>query len=161
MMKEDPGASRKCVVSRVKARIQAEDTAARLAHTTRLPVQGLTVREFEGCAAQIWSTAISTLPEWYFKFTLNGVTDTLPHNANLYKWKKLSSPWCQLCGEHQFLAHVLNSCQKALDLRRYNIRHVNVLAVIFNFCKRHLPQWPPHVQMKYVYNNMLIVHVPY
>ena len=42
-MKEDPGASRKRVVSRVKARIQAEDTAARLAHTTSLPVQGLTV----------------------------------------------------------------------------------------------------------------------
>ena len=129
MMKEDPGASRKHVVSRVKARIQAEDTAARLAHTTRLPVQGLTVREFEGRAAQIWATAISTLPEWCFKFALNAVTDTLPHNANLYKWKKLSSPRCQLCGEHQFLAHVLNSCQKALDLRRYTIRYDDVLAV--------------------------------
>ena len=67
------------------------------------------------------------------------MTDTLPHNANLYKWKKLSSPWCQLCGEHQFLAHVLNSCQKALDLRRYTARHDDVLAVIFDFCKRHLP----------------------
>ena len=40
VMKEDPGASRKHVVSRVKARIQDEDTAARLAYTTRLPVQG-------------------------------------------------------------------------------------------------------------------------
>ena len=89
-MKEDPGASRKHVVSRVKARIQAEDTAARLAHTTRLPVQRLTVREFEGHAAQIWATAISTLPEWCFKFALNAVTDTLLHNANLYNWKKLS-----------------------------------------------------------------------
>ena len=122
VMKEDPVASRKHVVSRVKARIQAEDTAARLAHTTRLPVQGLTVREFEGCAAQIWSAAISSLPEWCFKFALNAVMDTLPHNANLYKWKKLSSPRCQLCGEHQFLAHVLNSCQKALDLRRYTTK---------------------------------------
>ena len=139
VMKEDPGASRKHVVSRVKARIQAEDTAARLAHTTRLPVQGLTVREFEGRAAQIWATAISTLPEWCFKFALNAVKDTLPHHANLYKWKKLSSPRCQLCGEHQFLAHVLNSCQKALDLRRYTIRHDDVLAVIFDFCKHHLP----------------------
>ena len=63
-MKEDPGASRKRVVSRVKARIQAEDTAARLAHTTSLPVQGLTVQEFEGRAAHIWSTAILTLPEF-------------------------------------------------------------------------------------------------
>ena len=86
----------------------------------------------EGRAAQI-------CPEWCFKFALNAVTDTLPHNAKLYKWKKLSSPRCQLCGEHQFLAHVLNSCQKALDLRRYTIRHDDVLAVIFDFCKCHLP----------------------
>ena len=139
VMKEDPGASRKHVVSRVKARIQAEDTAAQLAHTTSLPVQGLTVREFEGHAAQTWSTAISTLPEWCFKFALNAVTDTLPHNANLYKWKKLSSPSCQLCGQHQYLPHVLNSCQKALGLGRYSARHDAVLAVIFDFCKSHLP----------------------
>ena len=70
---------------------------------------------------------------------LNAVTDTLPHNANLCKWKKLSSPLCQLCGEYQSLAHVLNSCQKALALRRYTSRHDDVLAVIFDFCKRHLP----------------------
>ena len=78
MMKDDRGASRKHMVSRVKASIQAEDTAAQLAHTTSLPVQGLTVQEFEGHAAQTWSTAISTLPEWCFKFALNTVTDTLP-----------------------------------------------------------------------------------
>ena len=62
VMKEDPSTSRKRVVSQVKARIQAEDMAARPAHTTSLPVQGLTVREFEGRAVHIWSTAISTLP---------------------------------------------------------------------------------------------------
>ena len=138
-MKEDPGASKKWVIAQVKAKIHSEDTAARLAHTTSLTVQGLTVREFEGRAAQNWTTAISTLPEWCFKFALNAVTDTLPHNANLCKWKKLSSPLCQLCGEYQSLAHVLNSCQKALALRRYTSRHDDVLAVIFDFCKRHLP----------------------
>ena len=42
VMKVDPGASTKHVISQVKA----EDTAARLAHTTSLPVQWLTVREF-------------------------------------------------------------------------------------------------------------------
>ena len=139
MIKEDPCASRKHVVSRVKSRIQAEDTAKQLAHTTSLPVQGLTVQEFEGHAAHTWSTAISTLPEWCFKFVLNAVTDTLPHNANLHKWKKLSSLGCQLCGQHQSLAHVLNSCQKALGLGRYTARHDDVLAVIFDFCKSHLP----------------------
>ena len=138
VMKENPGASKKTVLSRVKTKIQAEDTAARLAHTSSLPVQGLTVRKFEGHAAQNWSTAISNLPEWTFKFALNAVTDTLPHNHNLFKWKKLSSPNCQLCGFDQSLAHILNSCQKALQLRRYNTRHDDVLSVIHNFCQQHL-----------------------
>ena len=126
------------MVSHVKAKIQAEDTASRLAHTTSLPVQGLTVREFEGSAAQNWSTAIFSLQEWVFKFALNAVTDTLPHNSNLCRWKKLSSPRCQLCGEIQSLTHVLNSCQKALDFRRYTTRHDDVLKVIFDFSKRNL-----------------------
>ena len=139
VMKENPGASSNCVVSQVKANIQAVDTTALLAHTTSLPVQGLTVREFEGRAAQNWSSAISMLPEWCFKFALNVVTDTLPHNVNLYKWKKLSSPQCQLCGKHQYLSHVLNSCQKFLDLGRYTTRHDDVLSVIYNFCKSQLP----------------------
>ena len=102
--REDPGASKKKVISQVKAKIQAEDTAARLDHTTSLRVQGLTVSEFEGNVAQNWSSAIFSLPEWCFKLALNAVTDTLPHNASLVKWKKLSLSKRQLCGEHQSLA---------------------------------------------------------
>ena len=41
-------------------------------------------------------------------------------------------------GEVQSLAHVLNFCQKALDLRRYTTRHDDVLKVIFDFSKRNL-----------------------
>ena len=111
--KEDPGAPRKKVVSHVKAKIQSDDTASRLAHATSLLVQGLTVRKFKGRAAQNWFTAIFRLPEWVFKFVLNTGTNTLPHNTNLFRCKKLSSPRCQLCGEVQSLAHILNSCQKA------------------------------------------------
>ena len=139
VMKEDPSAPKKRVIARVKATIHSEDTAARLAHTTGLPVHGLTVREFEGRAALNWTTAISTLPEWCFKFALNSVTDTLPHNSNLCRWKKLPSPQCQLCGGYQSLAHILNSCPKALDLRRYTTRHNSVLKTIVYFIRSHLP----------------------
>ena len=47
-MMEDPGATTKCVIARVKATIHSDDTADRLAHTTSLPVQGLMVWGFEG-----------------------------------------------------------------------------------------------------------------
>ena len=137
-MEEDPGAPKKKVLSRDTAKIQAEDTASRLVHTSSLPVQGLTVREYEGSAAQNWSTAVFSLPEWVFKFALNAVTDTLPHNVNLCKWKKLSSPQCQLCGETKSLAHILNSCQKALALGRYFTRHDGMLKVSVDFLQCHM-----------------------
>ena len=140
MIRDDPGASKKHVISQVKAKVNAMDTAARLAHTNSLQVQGLTVQEFLGHVAQNWSKATSSLLEWHFKFALNSVTDTLPHNANLFKWKKLSSSKCQLCGEHQSLAHVLNAWQKALSLRRYSARHDDVLQVIMDFASRLLPE---------------------
>ena len=99
----------------------------------------LNVWEFEGSAAQNWPTAVFSLPEWIIKFALNAVTDTPPQYANLCRWKKLSSPWCQLCGEDQSLAHILNSCWKALNLRRYTTRHDDVLKVdIFDFSKHSL-----------------------
>ena len=51
VMEEDLRAPKKKVLSCVTAKIQAEDTASRLAHTSILPVKGLTVREYEGSAA--------------------------------------------------------------------------------------------------------------
>ena len=139
VMKTDPGATKRHITSLVKSKIQAEDTSSRLAHTNSLAVQGFTTRVFDGSPAQNWSTAISSLPEWCFKFALNAVTDTLPHNLNLFRWKKLSSPKCQLCGQDQSLSHVLNSCKTALELRRFNTRHDDVLRAVYDFSKCHLP----------------------
>ena len=140
VMEEDPRASRKIVLMHVKAKIQAEDTASRLANSSSLPVQGFTVREYEGSAAQNWSMAVFNLPEWVFKFALNVVTDTLPHNANLSKWKKLyvltavptlwgnpvSDPRPQLLPESLHLGPLLQA------------RHDDVLKVIFDFLQRHM-----------------------
>ena len=74
-----------------------------------------------GSAAQNWSTAVLSLSEWVFKLALNAVTDTLPRNVNLSRWKKLSSPQCQLCGETQSLAHVL--LPESPHLSYYSARH--------------------------------------
>ena len=68
------------------------------------------------------------------------LSDGHTSTQRLFKWKKLSSPKCQLCGEHQSLAHVLNSCQKALKLRRYSSRYDNILQVIMDFASCLLPE---------------------
>ena len=139
MMKEDPGATKK-ITTQVKAKVQAADNAARLAHSAGLTVQGQTVRDFQGRAADLWSTTVQSLPERAFKFALNAVTDTLPHNRNCFLWKKMSSPQCQLCSKEQTLHHVFNNCAVALEGRQYSNRHDSVLGCIHSFLSAHLPQ---------------------
>ena len=39
--------------------------------------------------------------------------------------------------ERQTLAHILNHCQVALDLRKYNVRHDAVLEVIDQFVREN------------------------
>ena len=75
------------------------------------------------------------------KFALNAASDTLPHNANLALWRKGDhlSAASKLCGKRQTLCHVLNNCKVALELRRYNTRHDNVLRNIEEFVKDNLP----------------------
>ena len=49
------------------------------------------------------------------------------------------SEHCKLCGKKQTLLHVLNHCQVALHLRRYNKRHDKVLSIIAELVKSFLP----------------------
>ena len=66
--------------------------------------------------------------------------NTLPTNSNLYKWGKHPSASCYLCqGGHQSLLHILNDCPAALALRRYAVRHDDVLKLLVSFIHRHLP----------------------
>ena len=139
VMKDDPGATRKRITTQVKAKVQVADNKARLAHSAGLCVQGQTVRDFHGRAADLWSTTVQSLSEHVFKFALNALTDTLPHNCNLHLWKKLPSASCNLCGQQQSLLHVLNACPYALEKRRYNDRHDGILESIYIFRKKLLP----------------------
>ena len=90
-------------------------------------------------AAKIWSKAVQNLPSHILKFALNAVQDTLPHNANLQCWRKLSDA-CKLCGKRQTLLHILNNCPVALNSRRYNQRHDLVLTIISDFLRATLTE---------------------
>ena len=48
--------------------------------------------------------------------------------------------FCPLCNGHQTLLHILNHCQKALELRRYTERHDEVLKIIATELEKFLPQ---------------------
>ena len=141
-MVEDPGASRKALLSAAKGRVNESDNVARLNQVKSLERQGEMLRATTPDTATIWAKAIQSLPQEQTKFALNAAVDTLPHNSNLHLWRKKESDSCPLCGERQSLIHVLNCCRVARDLRRYNVRHDAVLKVIADTVKEHLP--PSH-----------------
>ena len=137
---EDPGATRKSLIRKVRQLAQHLEQEKRLSHATSLQVQGklfdVTTKE----AGVAWSCAIQSMSSPHLKFSLNAVQDTLPHNANLALWRKNAqvSDSCKLCNERQSLAHVLNCCPVALRSRRYNERHDNVLSTIVSFLRAHI-----------------------
>ena len=128
-MQENPGATLKQVRERAKSRVEEVDTDARLYHSTSLSRQNLPLRD-DSRAPQLWSATIFTLTEQVLRFALNSLTDTLPHNANLHLWKRITTPVCILCVERQTLLHVLNACPYALNRKRYNDRHDAILTRI-------------------------------
>ena len=111
------------------------DHQERLDHSKGLLKQGQTFDD----EAALWADVVSKLPDSTIKFALNAAQDCLPHNQNLFLWKKKPSDSYPLCGHTQSLVHVLNNCCVALQLRRYNKRHDAVLKSLSDFISSNLP----------------------
>ena len=124
-MKEDPSRSRRALITAAKKGITDEDTKKRRHSALQdLTKQGLFVKRFTPTAAGVWSTAVQSFQSDYFKFALNAAMDVLRFNL----WHKKGFSTCPLClSDTQNLVHALNSCKTALELRRYNKRHDEVL----------------------------------
>ena len=136
-MADNPGASKRVLVTRVKAQLSLVDADSRAGQAKGLPKQGQLLREGDDVSAQLWAAAVSALSSDSLKFALNAATDTLPHNANLALWRALDDS-CRLCGKRQTLCHILNHCDVALKLRRYNHRHDTILSMMASFFSSNL-----------------------
>ena len=132
----DPGMSSKKLSKVSQALVMEEEAEERLS-TMLASEHREALRTVEDEAASQWALALDSLSPFALKFALNACQDTLPHNANLSLWKGHPGS-CKLCGERQTLLHILCNCSVALNLRRYNNRHDEVLRVIYNFLKEHL-----------------------
>ena len=65
------------------------------------------------------------------KFHLNSIHDTAHTPANMRLWKYSNTAKCPLCGiNYCNLKHILACCRVALEGKRYNWRHDQVLRVI-------------------------------
>lgn len=133
----DPGMTRN-KLSKVARTIVMDDDAEER-HSTMIATErrGEALRIAEGEAASQWALALENLTPFELKFAVNACQDTLPHNSNLALWKGQPSD-CKLCGKRQTLLHVLCNCPVALQLRRYNVRHDEVLHLLYSFLKEYL-----------------------
>lgn len=91
----------------------------------------VTARQFCYQAANLWSQAVHvrSCDEAHPELS----NQHHPHNANLHLWGKKPSPTCQLCPERQILQHILNHCTTAVEKRRYNKRHDEIITD--DFCR--------------------------
>ena len=138
VMVENPGASKQKLKELSTLTVAVSDESSRLEKLQSLQVQGecfrLGVDTFD-----IWSVAVSSVTDIIMKFSLNALMDTLPHRHNLLKWGKAQTSACPLCSEKQTLIHVLNNCNIALRQRRFDQRHNEVLKIVSDFIRLHMP----------------------
>ena len=117
-----------------------EDATSRKSQVEALPHQGQMLRASNLTADGISAAAVSNLGSEAIIFALNAASDNLPHNSNLAKWYKGSyTDECKLCGKKQTLLHVLNNCEVALNLHRYNTRHDRILQLIVTTAHDYSP----------------------
>ena len=135
-MKISPGCSRKALIKSAKVLVTEEVNSSCFDNLLSLERQGQLSRCTNPSCAPIWSRA---LPEDQLRFTINAAVNVLPHNANLYLWKKRKDPSCPLCHKNQSLLHVLNNCSVARDSRRYNVRHDAILSTITESVRHNIP----------------------
>ena len=154
----DPGMGRRKLSKVARSMVSEDESANRFATMMSAEWRSEALRTVEEEAAAEWASALERLSPFQLKFALNASQDTLPHNANLALWKGHPSE-CKLCGETQTLLHVLCSCPVALQLRRFNVRHDQVLRVIFNFLTEHLP--PAHSIIADLHDEPLFTFPPH
>ena len=130
VMIHNPDFTRKSLTRAAKSLIRVGDDDHHVNCLQQLRKQGHMSRCSSPEGAKIWAKALEGMKDEHLKFALNSAVDTLPHNANLYLWKKRKDSFCPLCGERQTLIHVLNTCGAARDARRFNTRHDAVLEEI-------------------------------
>ena len=140
IMAKNPGAHRRVLLNHVKNTANVEDATSKREQAKALPLQGQMLRASNLTADGIWAVAVSKLGSEAMKFALNAALDTLPPNSNLTRWYRGSCiNQCKLCGKKQTLLHVLNNCEVALNLRRYNMRHDRILQLIVTAAQAYSP----------------------
>ena len=75
----------------------------------------------------MWQKMCEKIPQNIFIFVRKVLIFNLATNANLLRWKCLTSDKCNLCKTKQTQLHILNNCPVAVTSGRYTWRQNSVL----------------------------------
>ena len=80
-------------------------------------------------------SGLDSLPTHLFNFARKALLQVLPTAANLKRWNRIQDPSCPLCacGQAQTNKHVLSNCGNAAALRRYTVRHNDILQPLISW----------------------------
>ena len=91
IMIHNPDFTRKSLATASKLLVSEADDDHHLNSLQQLEKQGHMSRCSSPEGAKVWAKALEGLGDEHLKFALNSAVDTLPHNANLFLWKKRDS----------------------------------------------------------------------
>ena len=83
-----------------------------------------------------WRSIIFDFPKGVLSFLTRAAINSLPTSDNLKRWGEKLNTQCKLCGNHETLCHILNSCLKALNQERFNYRHDSVINYLVSVIQR-------------------------
>ena len=145
VMTEQPGAARSTLAAEDHTQIDRSKEEKRISHASALAKEHylFTMKEK---GDDLWSSTVPKLLGNHFAFAMAASVDSLPHNSNLCRWRKISSDLCSICSKigrqhKQTLAHVLSHCQEAIQHGRFNSQHDRILEILYNHLKEITPTW--------------------
>ena len=90
--------------------------------------------------SHFWNCLAASLPAGQLSFLLWAGTNSLPIPMSLWRWHYCVSSSCPLCNSpNPTIAHILNSCQEALNQGTYMWQHSIVLSIVSKM--NYLPLW--------------------
>ena len=114
--------------------LKEDQIQTKRSHIESLSLQGAVYTSVLNClpSSEVirWSKTTESLPDHLFKFCRKAMSQQLPTNANLKRWKRIESASCNLCSNSQTNKHVLSNCSSAVALDRFLIRHNAILSLL-------------------------------
>ena len=90
ILAQQPQLNKQQLIKTAKVTVTKRDHQQRLDHSKGLLKQGQTFND--DLEAALWADVVSKLPDSTMKFAHNAAQDCLPHNQNLFLWKKKPTP---------------------------------------------------------------------